>query len=85
MAADLGRTLVVEAAVHHLDCLLELPDRPSPAQEAIRVTAATMSALAGVDLPATQEWVLKGTGRLPLTEGDRLLLGQAAERFPVLT
>jgi uncharacterized protein (TIGR03083 family) len=83
-AQDLASTLVVEAAVHHLDLLLDLPDAPRPPQEALDEVARVFSALAGVPLPATEAWALKGAGRLPLAGADRSLLGAAADRFPLL-
>lgn len=82
--ADLSRTLVVEATIHHLDCLLELPDAPAPAQEALDEVAEGFSALAGVRLPPSAEWALKGAGRLPLDADDHAWLGAAAARFPLL-
>ena len=45
-----------------------------------------MTGLLGADLPADwepAEAVLKGTGRLPLTDEDRTTLGADAENFPL--
>jgi len=84
--ADLTDTLVVEAVVHHLDCLLALPDAPAPAPGALAAARGSMAALAGTELPADDDagWVLRGSGRLPLRAEDRELLGAAAARFPLL-
>lgn len=80
---ELPRTLVLEATVHHLDVLLELPD-PAPAE--VVAALEVFSELAGVPLPAddAQRWLLLAAGRLPLTSADRAVLGSAAERFPLL-
>ncbi len=84
--ADLTDTLVVEAVVHHLDCLLELPDAPAPAPGPLAAARQGMAALAGTGLPADDDagWVLRGSGRLPLRTEDHELLGPAAVRFPLL-
>ena len=83
---DFLATWVVEAAVHHLDLTVELPDAPPPVPASLRVTRETLDALLGAPPPA--EWdevtyALKGTGRLPLTGGERDALGPLAERFPL--
>lgn len=84
--ADLTDTLVVEAVVHQLDCLLDLPDAPAPAPAALAAARGSMAALADTVLPADDDagWVLRGSGRLPLRAEDRELLGDAAARFPLL-
>ena len=81
---DLARTLVLEAAVHHLDCLLDQPDAPRPSAAALQVVTETYEGLTGVEIPPTEQWALKGAGRIPLTDRDRVLLGSAARRFPLL-
>lgn len=84
---DLTRTLVAEAVVHHLDCLLELPGQPAPPAAALRLVLEDFAALAGVPLPGGDDvgWVLRGAGRAPLSAQDRQLLGPAADRFPLVT
>ena len=45
-----------------------------------------LTGLLGSDLPGAwtdAEATLKGTGREPLTEADRAVLGGAADRFPL--
>jgi len=85
--ADLCRTLSVEAVVHHLDLVADLPDAPTPASAPLAVAVATLDGLWGRSAPA--EWdghayVLKATGREPLTDADRGLLGESAQRLPLL-
>jgi len=88
-AADFVATLVTEATIHHLDLTLEFPDAPEPDPEALRVTARTLDGLFGPEAWDVISWdtttyVLKATGRLPLTEDDRDLLGDFAARLPLL-
>jgi hypothetical protein len=76
----------VEAAVHHLDVTVELPDAPPPAPASLRVTRETLDALLGEPVPVgwdDQTYALKGTGRLALTGEERSALGPLAERFPL--
>jgi Mycothiol maleylpyruvate isomerase N-terminal domain len=76
----------VEAAVHHLDVTVELPDAPPPAPASLRVTRETLDALLGEPVPLgwdDQTYALKGTGRLALTGEERSALGPLAERFPL--
>ncbi|MCW2694924.1 MAG: hypothetical protein JWR62_9 [Modestobacter sp.] len=83
--ADLLSTLVVEAAVHHLDLVAQL-DRPGPAQEALAEVRRVLEELAGGPLP--DRWddataARRATGRDRLTAADRLELGPAVSRFPL--
>jgi uncharacterized protein (TIGR03083 family) len=83
---DFLATLVTEAVVHHLDLVVDLTDAAPPGRAATDVALSTLEALAGglPDAWGDVEALLKGTGRKPLTDGDRRLLGAAAERFPLL-
>jgi uncharacterized protein (TIGR03083 family) len=88
-AVDLVATLVLEATVHHLDLTLELPEAPEPDPEGLQVTARTLDGLFGPEAWDVIQWdtttyVLKATGRLPLTEDDLELLGDFASRLPLL-
>jgi hypothetical protein len=83
---DFLATWVVEAAVHHLDLTLELPDAPPPVPASLRVTRETLDALLGE--PVAGDWddttyALKGTGRLPPTAEEARALGPLAQRFPL--
>jgi hypothetical protein len=83
---DFLATWVVEAAVHHLDLTLELPDAPPPVPTSLRVTRETLDALLGEPVPGDWDdtiYALKGTGRLPLTGEEARALGPLAKRFPL--
>ena len=86
---DFAATLVMEATVHHLDLILELPDAPEPDPEGLQVTARTLDGLFGPDAWDVIGWdtttyVLKATGRLPLDDRDREMLGDHATRLPLI-
>jgi uncharacterized protein (TIGR03083 family) len=88
-ASDFVATLVLEATVHHLDLILELPDAPEPDPEGLQVAARTLDGLFGPDAWDVIGWdtttyVLKATGRLPLDDTDRDMLGPHASRLPLL-
>jgi hypothetical protein len=83
---DLISTLVVEAAVHHLDLIVDL-SRPGPAPAALAVVRATLDGLIGRPMPADwadDEWALVATGRLPATAAHRDILGADLSRLPLL-
>jgi mycothiol maleylpyruvate isomerase-like protein len=83
--ADFLTIWAVEAAVHHLDLVVELPDAPPPPPASLAVTRQTLDALLGEQAPVGWDdvtYALKGTGRLPLTGEERGALGPLAERFP---
>ena len=84
-ANDLVRTLVVEAAVHHLDLVVAL-DRPLPSAGPLRVVRETLDGLLGEPLPLPWDdvtYARTGTGRAGLSEQDRITLGPLAERLPL--
>jgi hypothetical protein len=84
-AGDLVRTLVVEAAVHHLDLVVAL-DRPLPSAGPLRLVRETLDGLLGEPLPLPWDdvtYARTGTGRTPLSEADRAVLGPLAGRFPL--
>lgn len=88
-AADFVATLVLEATVHHLDLILEFPDAPEPDPEALQVTARTLDGLFGPEAWDEIGWdtttyVLKATGRVPLTDEDLDMLGPHAARLPLI-
>lgn len=83
---DFLATWVVEAAVHHLDLTVELPDAPPPAPPSLAVTRDTLDALLGRQVPVAWDdatYAMKGTGRLPLTGEERQALGPLSDRFPL--
>ena len=80
--SDLVRS---QAAVHHLDLVLRL-DRPGPSAAPLAEVRRILSGLYGGPLPDVWDDVTaarRGTGREPLTAGDRAALGAGAERFPL--
>jgi uncharacterized protein (TIGR03083 family) len=84
--ADFTATLAVEAAIHFLDLTVSLPVAPPPDPAPLALVRRVLDGLLGQPLPASWDAVsgaLKGTGRVPLTSGDRALLGSVAERFPL--
>jgi len=83
-AADFVHTLAVEGVVHHLDLTLEVPS-PGLSGEAYGLVVEVLAGLLGATLPSwdLEETVLKGTGRVPLSDQDRATLGDQAERFPL--
>ena len=84
-AADFVHTLAVEGVVHHLDLTLELPAR-GLSGDADGLVLNVLTGLFRGDLPeawSPTEAILKGTGRLPLDDADRVDLGADADRFPL--
>ena len=82
---DFLSTLVVEAAVHHLDLVVRL-DRPGPAAEPLAEVRRVLEGLLGAPLPTSWDDVTaarRGTGREPLTADDRAELGDRASAFPL--
>ena len=84
--ADVAATLATEATVHHLDMITGLPAAPGPAASCLALVRRTLDGLLGE--PACLGWddeayVLKGTGREPLTDAERTTLGPLAARFPL--
>ncbi|MEE6258421.1 maleylpyruvate isomerase N-terminal domain-containing protein [Plantactinospora sonchi] len=82
-------TLVTEAVVHHLDLTVDLPSPPEPDPAAVEIAVATLDGLLSDDAVRPADWsdldyLLKATGRVPLTASDRLALGEAAGWFPLL-
>jgi Mycothiol maleylpyruvate isomerase N-terminal domain len=84
--ADFAATLAVEAAVHYLDLTAGLPTAPAPEPAPLALVRRVLDGLAGEPGPAgwdDTEYALKGTGRAPLTDADRELLGPVAARYPL--
>ncbi|WP_319463530.1 maleylpyruvate isomerase N-terminal domain-containing protein [Micromonospora sp. RTP1Z1] len=86
---DLLATLTTEAVIHHLDLVVDLPDAPLPAELPTRVAAAPMDGLLTDDAVRPAGWddrdyLLRAAGRVPLTDRDRLELGEAAGWFPLI-
>ena len=86
-AADLISTLVVEAAIHHLDlAVTSLSDGPAPGPLAI--VRQTVDGLLGHPAPAEwddRSWAMLATGRRPAHPAEIALLGADAARLPLLS
>lgn len=86
--ADFTATLAVETAVHYLDLTVDLPSVPPPDPVSLTLVRRVLEGLLGSPLPAS--WgdasaAVKGTGRVPLTDEDRTVLGPLAGRVPLFT
>lgn len=85
---DFTATLAVETAVHYLDLTVNLPSAPPPDPASLDLVRRVLDGLLGSPLPASWDdasAAVKGTGRVPLTDEDRALLGPLAERVPLFT
>lgn len=83
---DLVSTLVVEAALHHLDLVTHLT-RPGPADEPLRTVRNTLDGLLGRPEPVGWDdatYARSATGRRGLTASERAALGSDADRLPLL-
>jgi hypothetical protein len=83
---DFLATWAVELAVHHVDLGREV-DVGSPTDESLALTRATIEALLGAPLPGRLDdrtALLLGTGRTVPTADQARLLGELADRLPVL-
>ena len=83
---DLLATLIVEAAIHHLDMIVEL-DYPGPADAALAVVRSTLDGLLGKATPADwsdTDWALVATGRIAPNEKHVEALGLDIGRLPLL-
>jgi uncharacterized protein (TIGR03083 family) len=87
-AGDLMLTLAVEATVHHLDLVTDLPEAPGPAPAGLDAVRVTLDGLLGRPVPldwSDEHYARAATGRAPLTDPERLALGADAERFPLFS
>jgi hypothetical protein len=85
---DFVATLVVEAAVHHLDLVLDLPQAKGPGELPLRFVRETVEAMLGETVePGWDDatLALKATGRADLSGPERQSLGSVANRFPVFS
>jgi hypothetical protein len=83
---DLVATLVVEAALHHLDLVVEL-DHPGPAPLPLSFVRSTLDGLLGYPSPPEWDdvsWAQLATGRRSPTEIERSELGPDLARLPLL-
>lgn len=82
------RTRAVEVVVHHLDLDDALGHDPHPDAEALEIVGDVLRGLLGTDLRGAGvddvRFALIGTGRAPLNERERGMLGPLADLFPLL-
>ncbi len=88
-AADLAAVGVLESGVHTMDLADATHRGERIADEALRFITSTLDGLLGRPLPDRLGWdartyVLTGTGRRPLTDDERSVLGPLVDRFPLL-
>jgi hypothetical protein len=84
--ADFIGTLAVEAAVHYLDLTVEIPAAAAPDPVSLGLVRRVLNGRLGESPPDGWDdltYVLKGTGRLALTDIELARLGPAADRFPL--
>ncbi len=82
---DLLTMFSVEFAVHHLDLLVAVPDRPGPEPGALALAASTLDGLLGPRHPTSWDqltYVRKATGRQRLDAADIAELGADSSRYP---
>lgn len=83
------RTRIVEVTVHHMDLRDALGLDPDPDPGALEATGDVLRGLLGTDLRplGTDDvrFVLTGTGRGPLDDRDREVLGPLADLYPLLS
>ncbi|MET8076823.1 hypothetical protein [Streptomyces sp. NPDC005303] len=87
-AGDLMLTLAVEATVHHLHLVVDLPEAAGPSSAGLAAVRATLDGLLGRPVPldwSDEHYARAATGRTPLTDAERLALGADADRFPLFS
>jgi uncharacterized protein (TIGR03083 family) len=81
------KTRVVEVVVHHMDVDDALGKKPHPDAAALEITGDVLRGLLGTDLRPLGvddvRFALIGTGRAPLNDDERRMLGPLAEKFPL--
>jgi uncharacterized protein (TIGR03083 family) len=83
------KTRALEVTVHGMDMAAALEADFWTTQEAADLTTDILAGLLGEEPTPDLGWgdltfIDKGTGREPLTEGERHVLGKLADRFPLL-
>ncbi|HYO40490.1 MAG TPA: maleylpyruvate isomerase N-terminal domain-containing protein [Nocardioidaceae bacterium] len=85
-ADDLLRTLTVEATLHHLDLVADLPGAPGPAAAGLAEVRRVLDGLLGAS-PALdwddERYARVATGRAGATERELRLLGPMRDRLPL--
>ena len=83
------KTRCVEAVIHHMDLDDALGRKPHPDREALEITGDILRGLLGTDLRPVGvddvRFALVGTGRAPLNDDERQMLGPLAQKFPLFS
>ncbi|MHB8512830.1 MAG: maleylpyruvate isomerase N-terminal domain-containing protein [Actinomycetota bacterium] len=83
------RTRVVEVTIHTMDMRQALGMEPDPSHEGLETCADVLRGLLGIDVRRIGiddvRFCLIGTGREPLNENERELLGPLSESFPLFS
>jgi uncharacterized protein (TIGR03083 family) len=81
------KTRCVEVVVHHMDLDDALGRKPHPDAGALEIVGDVLRGLLGTDLRPLGvddvRFALIGTGRAPLNDDERRMLGPLAEKFPL--
>jgi uncharacterized protein (TIGR03083 family) len=81
------KTRIVEVLVHHMDLDDAFEKKPHPDAGALEVVGDVLRGLLGTDLRPLGvddvRFALIGTGRAPLNDEERTMLGPLAEKFPL--
>jgi len=83
------KTRVLEVTVHRMDLEHALGRKGWGTDEAISIVDDILVGLLGEQPPSNLDWdaiefIDTGTGRRPLSDGERRMLGPLASRFPLL-
>jgi uncharacterized protein (TIGR03083 family) len=83
------KTRCVEVVIHHMDLDDALGRKPHPDREALETTGDVLRGLLGTDLRPVGvddvRFALIGTGRAPLNDDERQMLGPLAQQFPLFS
>ena len=83
------RTRAVEVVIHHMDLDEALGKDPHPDPGALEVVGDVLRGLLGTDLRPVGvddvRFALIGSGRAPLSDDERSLLGPLADSFPLFS
>ena len=83
------KTRIVEVLIHHMDLDDALGKKPHPDPGALEIVGDVLRGLLGTDLRPVGvddvRFALIGTGRAPLNDDERQLLGPLADKFPLFS
>jgi len=83
------KTRIVEVVIHHMDLDDALGKKPHPDAKALEICGDVLRGLLGTDLRPLGiddvRFALVGTGRAPLNDKEREILGPLAEKFPLFS